>query len=78
MAGQASVNLKRIAEALLASHLVDTQGEIHPNMIRAYVEARAYGGLVAPGEVDGLCDTIDELMTDAAQEGRITVTIRED
>jgi hypothetical protein len=73
-----SINPKRIAETLLTSHLIDTQGEIHPNVIRAYVEARAYEGLVAPGEVDGLCDAIDELMTDAAQENRITVTIRED
>ena len=72
-----SVNPKRIAETLLASHLIDTQGEIHPKVIRAYVEARAYEGMVEPGEVDGLCDEIDELMTDAAQEGRITVTIEE-
>ena len=72
-----SVNPSRIAETLLASHLTDTQGEIHPNTIRAYVEACARGGLVAPGEVAGLCDTIDELMTDAALEDRITVTIRE-
>jgi hypothetical protein len=73
-----SVNPKRIAETLLANHVTDTQGEIHPNVIRAYVEARAYEGLVAPGDVDGLCDAIDELMTDAAQENRIAVTIRED
>lgn len=72
-----SVDPKRVAETLLTSHLIDTQGEIHPNVIRAYVEARAYEGLITPDEVDGLCDEIDRLMTDAALEGRITVTVRE-
>jgi uncharacterized tellurite resistance protein B-like protein len=71
------VNPRRVAETLLTSHVADTQDQIHLGEIRAHLRMLASNGLITEDRIEPLADEIDDLISTAAAEDRITVTIRD-